>query len=114
MSTIKVSGLADLVELLLTAAMSDQVLAEPDRYLRIVAGALALVQQHTIDDKGSLPVLHQPPTMAPSSFPAVHRYTAFSTYLTPPDSGGVVWTSRVRRKLVVIPSPRPGRAVHGV
>jgi hypothetical protein len=38
------------IELLLTAAMSDQPLDEPGRYVRLVAGALALVQQHAIDD----------------------------------------------------------------
>jgi hypothetical protein len=74
------------IELLLTAAMSDRPLDEPDRYVRLVAGALALVQQHAIDDKGRCQFC--------TSRRRWHRvrarpctvYTAFSTYLMPPDN----------------------------
>jgi hypothetical protein len=40
------------IELLLHAAMLGQFADEPDRFVRLAAGALAVVQQHAIDDKG--------------------------------------------------------------
>ena len=40
------------IEALLTAAMLDQLGDGPARVVRLAAAALALVQQHTVDDKG--------------------------------------------------------------
>lgn len=45
--------LAERIELLLTVAVTvDRLGLEPARFGRLAAGALALVQQHAVDDKG--------------------------------------------------------------
>jgi hypothetical protein len=73
------------IELLLHAAMLGQVVDEPDRFVRLAAGALAVVQQHTIDDKGRCRFCARRRRWRRVRARPCTVHAAFSAYLTQPD-----------------------------
>lgn len=75
----------DRIALLLTAAMLDHVVDEPARFVRLAAGALALVQQHAIDDKGRCRFCTRRRCWRRVRARPCTVYSAFCGYLTQPD-----------------------------
>lgn len=73
------------IELLLHAAMLGQPTDEPDRFVRLAASALALVQQHAIDDKGRCRCCTRRRRWRRSGLGRARSNAAFSAYLTQPD-----------------------------
>jgi hypothetical protein len=73
------------IELLLHAAMLGQPTDESDRFVRLAASALALVQQHAIDDKSRCRFCTRRRRWRRVRARPCTVYAAFSAYLTQPD-----------------------------
>lgn len=74
------------IELLLTAAMLDQLPGQHERVARLAAGALALVQQHTIDEQGRCQICTDRGRWRRRRVRPCTVHAAFSAYLMPPDA----------------------------